>query len=207
MRLESRLEIKLEKCYDRFFLPRIRSPQALSVAEDGEGPRGRAKGYAGRLAGSLKVEIKGMEAVRSDWTPLARRFQTELVSRIFADEGAESIRAYSDGVARALSRGELDGELVFSRILRRSPDQYLKVEPPIVRAARLLGWTKERGRIEYVMAKDGARPLKALDVPIDYDWYLGHQLLPILRSIADTTGLPLVPRDPGGSQGELDFED
>jgi len=202
--LESRLEIKLEKCYDRFFIPRMRSPQ-YSGDEEGDAPRGRSKGYAGRHAATGGIEIKGMEAARSDWTPLARRFQTEVLERVFAGEDAESIRAHADGVARALFRGELDRELVFSRILRRSPDQYVKIEPPIVRAARLLGWTTQRGRVEYLMTRDGAQPLKALSAPVDYDWYLGHQVLPILQSVADTTGLPLVPRDPGGVQGELEF--
>jgi len=202
--LESRLEIKLEKCYDRFLIPRMRSPQAAREESD-EGPRGRSKGYAGRLADSGRIEIKGMEAARSDWTALARRFQTELLERVFADQDEASLRAFVDAFTRAVLKGELDDELVFSRILRRSPDQYLKVEPPIVRAARLLGWTSQRGRVRYLMTKDGAQPLEAQSSPVDREWYLGHQILPILRTIADTTGLALAPREPDGPQAELDF--
>jgi DNA polymerase-2 len=206
--LESRMEIKPEKAYERFYLPRLRS----GPADDGEGgdqaraPRGRAKGYAGRIAGSGEIEIKGMEAARSDWTPLARGFQERLLADIFMDRDPALIRAGVDALAKKLFRGELDEELVFRRVLRRSPEQYVKMEPPHVRAARLMGWTSRRGTVEYLMTVEGAQPTRMRTSPIDYDWYLGHQVMPILRSAAESCGLPLAPRDPGGSQMELDFD-
>ena len=107
-RLESFINIRFEKMYRKFFIPRLRGPDAaraaIAIEADGEGEtgtagdahhpaglsgisasdgeRGRAKGYAGLLLredGSSEVEIKGMEAARSDYTPLARRFQREAV--------------------------------------------------------------------------------------------------------------------------------
>ena len=64
--------MRCEKVYRRF-IPRLRG----DASPDG---RGRGKGCAGLLllpGDATEVEVRGMEAVRSDSTPLARRFQVE----------------------------------------------------------------------------------------------------------------------------------
>jgi len=180
----SHLRIRCEKAYRRFFIPRLRGDTS------GEG-RGRAKGYAGlRLGpnGTAEVEVKGMEAARSDFTPLARRFQVELLSRAFADASEAEVRDYCRDLAARLQRGELDAELVYRKSLRRPAEDYGS-ETPQVRAARLLGWKGERGRISYVMTRAGAEPVGApTGARLDYGHYLERQLLPIARSVADARG-------------------
>jgi DNA polymerase-2 len=88
--VEPRLTLKFEKRYDRFFLPPLRGGS-------GQGEKGRAKGYAGLLAASdeqeaappgipdvrSRIEVKGMEAVRRDWTDLAQDFQIRLLELLF----------------------------------------------------------------------------------------------------------------------------
>lgn len=180
----SYLHLRCEKAYRRFFIPRLKHDTT------GVG-RGRAKGYAGlRLGpdGTSEVEVKGMEAARSDFTPLARRFQVELLSRAFADAGEAELRDFCRDLVARLRRGELDAELVYRKSLRRPAEDYGS-ETPQVRAARLLGWKGERGRISYVMTRAGAEPMGALSgARLDYQHYLDHQLLPIARSIADARG-------------------
>ncbi len=180
----SYLRIRCEKAYRRFFIPRLRSDTT------GAG-RGRAKGYAGlRLGpeGASEVEVKGMEAARSDFTPLARRFQVELLSRAFADAGEPALRELCRDLVARLHRGELDAELVYRKSLRRPAEEYGS-ETPQVRAARLLGWKGQRGRIAYVMTRAGAEPMEALSgAPLDYAHYLERQLLPIARSVAEVRG-------------------
>jgi DNA polymerase-2 len=59
-----------------------------------------------------------------------------------------------------------------------------------VRAARLLGWTGRRGRVDYVMTRAGAEPVEARSgAPLDYAHYLERQLRPIAQSIATAIGL------------------
>ncbi len=101
-----------------------------------------------------------MEAARSDFTPLARRFQVELLARAFADAGEAEVRDFCRDLVARLQRGELDAELVYRKSLRRPAEDYGS-ETPQVRAARLLGWTGERGRISYVMTRAGAEPVEA----------------------------------------------
>lgn len=180
----SQLRIRCEKAYRRFFIPRLR------VDPTGEG-RGRAKGYAGLRVGSKgtdELEVKGMEAARSDFTPLARRFQVELLSRTFAGAGEPELRAFCRDVGERLHRGELDAELVYRKSLRRPAEDYGS-ETPQVRAARLLGWTGQRGRVSYVMTRAGAEPVEAPSgARLDYEHYVERQLLPIARSVGDALG-------------------
>jgi DNA polymerase-2 len=183
--VESHLVMRCEKAYRRFFISRLRG----DLSADG---RGRGKGYAGLLLsadGSTEVEVRGMEAVRSDFTPLARRFQVELLRRLFAGEPEAALRGYCLDVAARLARGELDAELVYRKALRRAAKDY-GAQTPQVRAARLLGWSDRRGRIDYVMTRAGAEPIEARSgAPLDYAHYRERQLLPIAQSIASAVSM------------------
>jgi DNA polymerase-2 len=184
-RVRSHLVMRCEKAYRRFFIPRLKGDSSA------EG-RGRGKGYAGLLLaadGSAEVEVRGMEAVRSDFTPLARRFQVELLRRLFAGEPEAALRTYCLEVAAQLDRGELDAELVYTKALRRAAKDY-ETQTPQVRAARLLGWSDRRGRVDYLMTRAGAEPVEARSgAALDYAHYLDRQLAPIAESIASAVGL------------------
>ena len=68
--LDNALELQFETHYRRFLMPTIRG---LDV--------GSKKRYAGLVRapdGSEKMVYKGLETVRSDWTPLAQQFQQAL---------------------------------------------------------------------------------------------------------------------------------
>jgi DNA polymerase-2 len=140
---------------------------------------------------------KGLETVRTDWSPLAREFQQELYARIFHR------RPYQDYVRDYVRRtlaGELDELLVYRKRLRRRLDDYERNVPPHVRAARLadehnesLGRPKQYqngGWISYVISVSGPEPLEIRHAPIDYDHYVTRQLQPIAEAI-----LPFVDDD------------
>ncbi|GAB1483449.1 DNA polymerase II [Treponema sp.] len=199
--LESHLELRFEKLYHRFLIPPIRAINtgrsrssvfsSLAAEESTEylgktGIRGRAKGYAGLLLeddGSRRVEVKGMEAVRSDSTPLARRLQVELLEKVFNDEGEASARNYLLREARRLEKGELDSELIYRKRLVKPPEAYTASSPPQVKVARMLGWKGKRGTIEYVWTKEGAEPAASHRAPLDHRHYLETQVLPFAESL------------------------
>jgi DNA polymerase II len=205
--LESLLRIRCEKAYRRFLIPRLKAVAAAG-GEAGIEARGRAKGYAGLLLGpdgGKEVEVKGMEAARTDFTRLARRFQVELLGLAFEGAGELELRGFCEAEIRSLRSGERDGELVYRKTLRRAADEYAS-ETPQVRAARLMGWTSRRGRIAYVMTTAGAEPEDARSgAALDYDHYADKQLFPIAASIADAIGLDARPWFGSGGQIELDF--
>jgi DNA polymerase-2 len=181
-RLESFLEMRFEKAYRRFLIPPLRA-----LHEKGEAARGRAKGYGGFLLkkdGTSEVEVKGMEAVRSDVTPLARRVQLELLELVFSDAGEEDLRQKVSVILKELRSGKLDEELIYRKRLSRPPETYTSSTPPQVKAARALGWKGRRGTVEFVWTVNGPEPASLPHARFDYDHYTDSQVLPVARSIA-----------------------
>jgi DNA polymerase-2 len=204
--LKSFMELRFEKAYRRFMIPPLRG-----FHEAGE-IRGRAKGYGGYLLhpeGTVSVEVKGMEAVRSDATPLAKRVQLELLELVFAggEEGEFKEKIFE--TIRLLKAGVLDGELVYRKRLSRPPETYTSSTPPQVKAARALGWKGRRGTVEYLWTEEGPEPVSLPHAPADYEHYIDSQVLPVARSIADAAGWTgeLFPRKARGRRAWMGREE
>jgi len=185
--LESALELQYETHYTRFLMPTIRGAE--------EGSKKRYAGLVRRADGSEEMVYKGLESVRTDWSPLAREFQQALYQRIFQREPyREFVRDY---VQRTLA-GELDEQLVYRKRLRRPLDEYQRNVPPHVRAARLADEYNDRqgrprqyqrgGWISYVITTSGPEPLENRRSPIDYQHYLDRQLQPVADGILPFVG-------------------
>ncbi|AZE60358.1 MULTISPECIES: DNA polymerase II [Pseudomonas fluorescens group] len=189
--LQSALELQYETHFSRFLMPTIRGAE--------EGSKKRYAGLVVRDDGSEEMVYKGLETVRSDWSPLARQFQQELYQRIFHRlPHQDYIRDY---VRRTLS-GEFDELLIYRKRLRRPLHDYERNVPPHVRAARLADEYNDRlgrprqyqrgGWISYVISVNGPEPLEVRQAPIDYDHYVTRQLQPVADAI-----LPFVNDDFG----------
>jgi DNA polymerase-2 len=180
--LESALELQFETHYRRFLMPTIRGAE--------QGSKKRYAGLVVKADGSEDMVYKGLETVRTDWTPLAQQFQRQLYLRIFKQEPYQDyVRDY---VERTLS-GEFDDLLVYRRRLRRNLDDYQRNVPPHARAARMADeFNQQQGRplqyqnggwITYVMTVAGPEPLETKRSAIDYDHYLTRQLQPVADAI------------------------
>ncbi len=186
--LTSALELEYESHYCRFLMPTIRGAE-----------QGSKKRYAGliRDAAGERMVFKGLESVRTDWTPLAKQFQQQLYHRIFHREPWQD---YIRTTVAQLLAGELDDQLIYKKRLRRPLNEYERNVPPHVRAARLADEQNRKlnrplqyqkgGRIRYVMATAGPEPLEARSTPLDYDHYVTKQLQPVAEGI-----LPFVEGD------------
>ncbi len=172
----SRLELRFERLYLRLFLPAMRG-----------GAGGARKRYAGLVErpGGAAVSFTGLEVVRSDWTPLARRVQRELYERLFTDRPVDE---YLKHVVAQLRTGALDDQLVYRRALRKDLDDYTASTPPHVAAARRLG--RRPGRImAYVVTSAGPRPAEEPGAPIDHEHYVDRQLRPVAEPVLALLGL------------------
>jgi DNA polymerase-2 len=174
------LELRFEKAYRGFMIPPLRA-----FAESAG--RGRAKGYGGYLldaSGTLSVEVKGMEAVRSDATPLAQKLQMELLDLVFSGGREADLIGKVQETIRRLRQGELDEALIYRKRLSRPPETYTASTPPQVKAARLLGWKGRGGTVAFVWTLKGPEPAFLPHAAFDYDHYINAQVLPVARSIA-----------------------
>lgn len=179
--LTSALELEFETHFCRFLMPTIRGADT-----------GSKKRYAGLIqeGDSQRMVFKGLETVRTDWTPLAQRFQQELYLRVFRNE------PYQDYVRETIDKlmaGELDAQLVYRKRLRRPLHEYQRNVPPHVRAARLAdeqnlkqgrpAQYQNRGAIKYVWTVNGPEPVDYQQSPLDYEHYLTRQLQPVAEGI------------------------
>ncbi|MAG67395.1 MAG: DNA polymerase II [Pseudomonadales bacterium] len=185
--LGSALELQYETHFRRFLMPTIRGAE--------EGSKKRYAGLITRPDGSDGMVFKGLETVRTDWSPLAQRFQQELYQRIFHRQPhGEYVRDY---VRRTLA-GELDELLIYRKRLRRRLDDYQRNVPPHVRAARLADDYNDRqgrprqyqngGWISSLMTVAGPEPLETRSSAVDYDHYVTRQLQPVADAILPFVG-------------------
>lgn len=180
--VDSALVLELECVYARFLLPHVRG-----------GAGGSKKRYAGWLDGEL--DLVGLESVRRDWPPVARRLQRGLLERVFRDEDP---LPFAREVAEAMQAGRLDAELVYAKRVRKaSLDAYTASAPPHVQAARKAAERGARpgGSIRYVVTRDGPEPVDpdaplpdALRAAIDRAHYLDKVLRPIADGVLREVG-------------------
>ena len=86
-------------------------------------------------------------------------------------------------VLSACSR-HADDDLVYVKRLRKPPDEYVKVVPPHVKAALLLGpQAKGMKEIRYVMTRRGPMPHALPHDDLDYTHYIEKQLKPIADAV------------------------
>lgn len=175
MKLGCYLELEFESHFEQFFMPTLRGSS--------EGSKKRYVGAYTKADGELELIFKGMEQVRSDWSPLARRVQQELYFRLFSKL---DVVCFLRGVIDDLKLGKLDDELIFTKRLRRDIKDYTAKSSPHVKAAQKMcqstgdeQYARKGTKVEYLITLNGAEPVKFQKSPIDYDYYISRQLLPI----------------------------
>jgi DNA polymerase-2 len=178
--LTSFLELRFDALFLKFLMPTMRGSD-----------KGSKKRYAGTVrakSGSTQLVIRGLEAIRTDWTPLAREAQRELLERVFAGQPWEE---WLLSLRERLMRGELDQQLIYRKRLRRGVSDYASV-PPHVKAARLLEEESDddapASDVEYVITSKGPEPLSLRTGPIAYDHYLEKQLAPAVDVVLGILG-------------------
>jgi len=167
---DSFLDLEYEKTFLRFLMPKIRNVDV-----------GAKKRYAGLVMrdGKEKIEITGLEFVRRDWTEASKRFQLELIDRVFHQQ---DLTKYIKNFVADLKSGKFDEQLIYRKELRKSIELYTKTTPPHVKAARLMP-KLEGSLISYVMTTSGPEPVDYRKGKIDYEHYIEKQIKPIADGI------------------------
>ncbi|WP_153915494.1 DNA polymerase II [Shewanella sp. TC10] len=182
--IDSFLELEFESHFNQFVMPTLRGSDA--------GSKKRYVGSSKDNEGQLELTFKGMEQVRSDWSPVARRIQYHLYFLLFTQG---DVKAYLQQELQKLENGELDDELVFRKRLKRHVEEYTAKSSPHVKAAiRLVQISGDanagkRGKmIEYRMTLNGSQPIEALNEAIDYQYYVEKQIKPIAEPVLALLG-------------------
>ncbi len=188
------MELEAEKVYRKFLMPTVRGSDV-----------GAKKRYAGLLVKGDKEEMDftGLEFVRKDWTAVSKKFQLELLDRIFHEQ---EVTEYVKRFVQEVKEGKHDTLLVYRKSIRKELGEYTKTTPPHVKAARIL--EKKLGKlgttiIDYVVTLNGPEPLGYATAPIDYDHYIDKQIKPIADSVLGFYGTSFDDLLKGSSQTTL----
>ncbi len=171
--VKSFLELEFDKCFVKCLMPKLRGSE-----------KGAKKRYAGLMIkdGKERIDITGLEAVRGDWTDLAKKYQNELLDRIFHDK---DIINFTRKFITDVNSGKYDDLLVYKKSLRKDLADYA-VETPHKKAAKKIlahGGKISSNIIRYVMTTDGPEPVGYVDHKIDYAHYIEKQIKPIAESV------------------------
>ncbi|MGB0466770.1 MAG: DNA polymerase II [Pontibacterium sp.] len=180
--LPCNLELEYETHYSRFLMPRMRHSE-----------KGSKKRYAGLQRsknGDTHMVFKGLENVRTDWTPLARDLQQNLYERIFRGQPWRELLLTTVADVRA---GKLDNTLLYRKRIRQPLTEYTRNRPPHVQAALkaerqyaqqdMPSPFKAGVYVEYLITVQGAEPLEFRQSPIDYQHYIDKQIKPVADTI------------------------
>jgi DNA polymerase I len=178
---ELEMEIKIEKIYKKVFFTEAKK-RYVGLTEDG------------------RIDIVGFEAVRGDWSELAKEIQEKVAEVILRTEDISKAIEYVRGVIKDLEAGRVPIEkLVIWKTITRPLEEY-EATAPHVRAAKILlskgGRIAIGDKIGYVIVKgagrisDRAMPYFFVDPKdIDPTYYIDHQVIPAALRILEYFGV------------------
>ena len=169
--VESFLAIEAEKLFSKFYIS-------------------TKKRYVG-LDLNNELQFTGLEAIRGDWTDLAKEFQIKLIRNIFDGKTKEQIKKFVHEEIKLLKDGNYDEKLVYLKKITKPLSEYTKTTPPHVKAAREI--PNFNGRVvKYVMNEKGPKHISLFDSNImkyDYEHYIDKQLKGVSDEILQVIGL------------------
>ncbi len=179
--LTSALELEFETHYHHFFMPTIRGSE-----------QGSKKRYVGTVVdkhGASQLIFKGMEAVRSDWTPFARHWQQQLYQSWFAEVPITSLVRT---LIEEIQAGKWDEQLVYRKRLRQQLADYHANAPHVRAALKANQVAREHQQplpyakgsvVRYVITLNGPQVYGDDKPTLDYQHYIEKQLKPIVEPI------------------------
>jgi DNA polymerase I len=157
------------------------------------------KKYAGLLDDG-ELDVVGMEAIRGDWSNLARNVQNEVLKLVLQDSNPVRARSYVKNLVKDLESAKVSkSSLVIWKTLTKRPDAY-EVNAPHVEVARKMakeGWPVSVGdKVGFIVTKNPgklyqkAEPhFKVSMEQVDYDYYVHNQIVPAAARVLEVFGI------------------
>ena len=188
-------DIKLDKIYTKVFFTEAK------------------KRYVG-LTVDGKIDVVGFEAVRGDWSDLAKETQAVVAEIVLKTGSTAKAVEYVRDTIRRLREGRMDmDKLIIWKTITRRLEEY-KAEQPHVTAARMMvksGVKVEPGvKVGYVIVR-GSGPLYTRAKPyfmasveeVDVEYYVDKQVIPAALRILGYFGVTDKQLKGGGAQRSL----
>jgi DNA polymerase I len=178
---ELELEIKIDKVYRKVFFTEAKK-RYIGLTYDG------------------RIDIVGFEAVRGDWSELAKELQEKVAEIVLSTESIDKAVEYVKQVIKELENGKIPIEkLVIWKTITKPLDEY-EAAAPHVKAAKILlargGRLSVGDKVGYVIVRgsgkisDRAYPYIFASVKeIDTEYYIDHQIIPATLRILSYFGV------------------
>ena len=157
------------------------------------------KKYAG-LRADGQIDIVGLEAVRGDWSNLARDVQNRVLRMVLEDANASRATAYVQDLTSNLKSKKLPlSSFIIWKTLTKPVGAY-EVNAPHVEAAKKMakdGWPVTAGdKVGFVIAKKPGKLFQKAEPhyketieDVDYDYYVRNQIVPAAERILEILGV------------------
>ncbi len=157
------------------------------------------KKYAG-LRTDGQIDVVGLEAVRGDWSNLAREVQNTVLKMVLEDANPSRATAYVQDLTRNLKSKNLPlSSFIIWKTLTKPVEGY-EVNAPHVEAAKKMakdGWPVTAGdKVGFIITKrpgklfQKAEPHYKVTVEdVDYDYYVRNQIVPAAARILEILGV------------------
>lgn len=160
------LQIEFEKMYSKFFIA-------------------SKKRYVGYDEFTKKTQFVGMQAIRGDWTVMAKEFQVKLIKLIFENKKHSEIEKFLLDEISDIKKGLFDDKLIYTKKIAKPLSEYTKITPPHVKAAKEVEGFSGRV-VKYYLTKNGPKHISLFDIKkdeLDYDHYIEKQLKGVSEEI------------------------
>jgi len=157
------------------------------------------KKYAG-LRTDGQIDVVGLEAVRGDWSNLARDVQNTVLRMVLEDADPSRAAAYVQDLTRNLKSKKLSlSSFIVWKTLTKPVEAY-EVNAPHVEVAKKMakdGWPVTAGdKVGFVITKRSGKLFRKAEPhykvtieDVDYDYYVRNQIVPATARILEILGV------------------
>jgi DNA polymerase I len=142
--------------------------------------------------------LRGLEAIRGDWSELAKKTQKEIINIILSGHDVEKAAEHLRKKIRDVESRKIPvNELAINVKLTRGLDSYATNTPHVVaaRMAKEKGYPVQRGFVVSYIRVNGDQKVKLADEckPDEYDtnYYIEHQIIRAVYKIFELFGYGL----------------
>ncbi len=177
-------------------------PEGMELEFEGFFQRGffvTKKRYA--LIQDGNIVVKGLELVRRDWAPIAKKTQEKVLMALLKEGSPQKAVKIVRNVIEDIKNGKISLEdLVIHTQLTKNPEEYVQSAPHVMAAKLAIKKGRKVGPgsiIRYVVVR-GREPISKRAVPLEdadisqYDpsYYIDNQVLPAISRIIESIGYP-----------------
>lgn len=159
------------------------------------------KRYCGLLPDG-RIDVVGLEAVRGDWSELAKEVQEKIIEIILKENSVDKAIEYVNDVVNKLRKGEIPmNKLIIWKTVTKRLEEYEVRAPHVTAAKKLLsaGYMLTAGdKVGYLVTNKGGPSLADRVEPyifvkdhseIDIDYYINKQVIPAAMRILSYFGV------------------